>query len=141
MHRARILRSFAGVVTLTMPVLLSGCGGKIVWRPDLGGAMDLAAREDRIVIVAYWSTFNRDCMKMDQTVFRSDRVVEVMAGTVPVRLDAAFSQNQAWAREVGVGRIPSFVAYGPTGALLRRHEGYLEEAAFRAFVVAARLSQ
>jgi hypothetical protein len=117
---------------------LAGCQ-PIVWRPDLGGAMRLAARENRIVIVAYWSDFNRDCERMDEQVFRSPAVVELMGGTVPVRLPARW--NRDWAREAGVSAVPSFVAYDPSGKILRRHEGPLDEPGFRAFLVAANLSR
>jgi hypothetical protein len=128
----------AGLILLSLAGLVSGCANQLFWRPDLGGAMNLAAREDRFVVVSYWSDFNDDCIRMDQTVFRSPQVLEIMKGTVPVRLIAGF--NNEWARQVGVSRPPAFVVYGPEGQLLRRHEGYLDEASFRGFIVAAKLS-
>ena len=121
-----------------LAITLAGCGTKLVWRPDLGGAMQLATRENRFVVVAYWSALNADCMEMERTVFQSQDVVDIMAGTVPVRLDPLL--HKAWAREAGVSRVPSFVVYAPDGRILRRHEGFLDEAAFRGFIVAAKLS-
>jgi hypothetical protein len=134
----RALRMAAILVGAAVGASLAGCH-PIVWRPDLGGAMRLAARENRIVIVAYWSDLNRDCERMENDVFRSPAVVELMGGTVPVRLSAMW--NRDWAREAGVSTVPSFVAYDPSGKILRRHEGPLDEPGFRAFLVAANLSR
>lgn len=126
------------LVLLSLASLLSGCANQLFWRPDLGGAMNLAAREDRIIVVSYWSDFDDDCIRMDQTVFRSPQVLETMKGTVPVRLIAGF--NNEWARQAGVSRPPAFVVYGPDGRLLRRKQGYMDEGTFRGFIVAAKLS-
>lgn len=129
----------AGLILPLLAGLSSGCANQLFWRPDLGGAMNLAAREDRFVVVSYWSDFNDDCIRMDQTVFRSPQVLETMRGTVPVRLIAGF--NNEWARQVGVSRPPAFVVYGPDGQLLRRQEGYMDEGTFRGFIVAAKLAR
>jgi hypothetical protein len=128
----------AGLILLSLASLLSGCANQLFWRPDLGGAMNLAAREGRIIVVSYWSDFDDDCIRMDQTVFRSPQVLETMKGTVPVRLIAGFSNE--WARQAGVSRPPAFVVYGPDGRLLRRKQGYMDEGTFRGFIVAAKLS-
>ena len=127
------------LIGLILPCLagcLSGCANQLFWRPDLGGAMNLAARENRFVVVSYWSDLNEDCIRMDQTVFRSPNVLEAMRGTVPVRLIAGF--NNEWARQAGVSRPPAFVVYGTDGQLLRRQEGYMDEGRFRGFLFAAK---
>jgi hypothetical protein len=116
----------------------TGCS-RIVWRPDLGGAMQLAARENRIVVVAYWSAINGDCDRMEYEVFASPDVYDTMTGTVPVRLDAWL--NKDWARQAQVATVPSFVIYAPNGELLKRHEGSMTEPEFRAFVVAGKLAR
>ena len=126
------------LIVVSSTSLFSGCS-RIVWRPDLGGAYDLAARENRIIIVAYWSSFNSDCSTMESEVFTSGDVYDTMAGTVPVRLDSL--TNKKWAEQVGVSVVPSFVAIAPDGRILRRHEGYMKEPAFRAFVVAAKMAK
>jgi hypothetical protein len=136
--RQRVVRATPLFVGAVFVACLAGCH-PIIWRPDLGGAMRLAARENRIVVVAYWSDFNSDCERMEDEVFRSPAVVKLIGGTVPVRLHAPW--NRQWAREAGVRSVPSFVAYDPSGRILRRHEGPLDEAGFRAFIVAANLSR
>lgn len=136
--RSRVLQATPILMGAALAMSGAGCS-PIVWRPDLGGAMRLAARENRIVIAAYWSDFNPDCERMEDEVFRSSGVVELMGGTVPVRLSAPW--NRQWAREAGVSTVPSFVAYDPSGKILRRHEGRMDEAGFRAFIVAANLSR
>jgi len=117
---------------------VSGCSD-IAWQPSLSAAQQQAARDGRVVLVYYWSLFNRDCKDMDRTVFRNQDVIETLAGTLPVRLDPTF--HRSWARRSGVRRIPAFAVYGPDGQLLNLREGPLNEGQFRAFVISAKLSR
>jgi len=118
---------------------LGMCGGcsQVFWRPDLGGAMRLAAERNQIVVVAYWSALNEDCIKMEEDVFRNREVVRCLNGTVPVKLSALTSQR--FADEYGLTIVPSFVLFAPGGQVLRVAQGYMDESRFRGMVEAARL--
>ncbi len=123
-----------------LPILLlsvTGCS-KVFWRPDLGGAMRLAAEQKQIVVVAYWSALNADCMRMDQEVFSLDEVRDVMRGTIPVRLDPLTDRQTA--EQLGLRRVPSFAVLAPDGTILRRAQGYMDDARFRGFIQSAKLS-
>jgi len=116
----------------------AGCN-QILWRADLSGALRQARSDGRLVLVYYWSPFNRDCQKMDNGVFRSGDVIQTMAGTIPVRLWSDFCAS--WARQVGVSKVPSFVIYRSDGQIVRLREGTMDEGRFRGFVVSGKLSE
>lgn len=118
-------------------VLLSGCS-PIIWRGDLRGAMSQAATENRMVVVWYWKPFNPACDLMERTVFRSEDVVKDMQGVIPVRLHATFSKR--WAKQNEITEVPSFLAIGPEGQVLRRRSGPMNTDQFLAFLSLARLS-
>lgn len=120
-----------------LPIVISGCGGPF-WRPDLGGAMRLAAEQRRMVLVAYWSPFNDGCARMERDVFSLKEVQETMLETILVRLNA--STNRKFAEEHGLHAVPSFVIFAPDGRTLRVAQGFLNEGRFRGFIQAARLS-
>ncbi|MCB9851184.1 MAG: thioredoxin family protein [Phycisphaerales bacterium] len=116
----------------------SGCS-QVFWRPDLGGAMRLAAERNQIVVVAYWSPLNEDCMRMEREVFTNDEVKKCLGRTVPVRISSLTSKS--FADDYGLTEVPSFVVFGPSGEVLRVETGYMNEASFRGMVEAARLSK
>ena len=62
-----------------------------------------------------------------------------MAGTIPVRLDAAFYGK--WARRLGITRIPSFVIYAPDGHPINIRQGPMTDVQFRAFIVSGKLNR
>jgi hypothetical protein len=120
-------------------ILLGGGGcSRVFWRPDLGGGMRLAAERNQVVVVAYWSALNEDCMRMEDQVFSNPEVVKALGGTVPVRISALTSQR--FAEDYGLTVVPSFVVFGPDGGVLRVAQGYMDEARFRGMVEAAKLS-
>jgi hypothetical protein len=99
----------------------------------------MAAQENRIVVVAYWSAFNDDCIKMDRDVFSREEVKTCLGGTIPVRINA--STNQSFGEAYGLNVIPSFVTFAPDGRVLKKRSGYLDEGRFRGFIEASILSQ
>ena len=105
----------------------------------MAGAQRQAAKDGRLVLVYYWSLANDDCAQMDRTVFNDQVVIDAMAGTIPVRLDALF--HGRWARQFGIDQVPSFVIYGPDGQVISIRQGTMNEARFRAFVVSGKLNR
>lgn len=142
MRSLRVGLGFLGrrVVLGALLIGAMGCGGcgRVFWRPDLGGGMRLAAERNQVVVVAYWSSLNEDCMRMEEKVFSNPDVVKSLGGTVPVRLPAL--TNQKFAEDYGLSVVPSFVVFAPDGQVLRIGQGYMDEARFRGMIEAAKLS-
>jgi thioredoxin-related protein len=134
MIKRRIWACF-GVVCLAC--CSAGCS-EIRWRPDLGGAMRLAAERGQVVVVQVWSPFNADCERMEKEVFNRKEVKETMLSVIPVRLNAAF--NRQFQEQYGLYAVPSFAVFGPNGALLRSTNGFMDEGRLRAFIEVAKLS-
>ena len=122
----------------SVPVVVCGCS-EVMWSGDLSGAQRRAAKDGRLVLVYYWSLANDDCARMDRTVFNDQVVIDTMAGTIPVRLDALF--HGRWAKKLGIVQLPSFVIYGPDGQVIGIRQGTMDEAQFRAFVVSGKLNR
>lgn len=130
-------RAALGMAALGLLVAGSGCS-QVHWRPDLGGAMRMAAERNTVVVAAYWSTFNKDCRQMENEVFTHPDVIATLKSTIPVKLEAW--SNKAFAETHNLRTVPSFVVLAPDGRVLRISEGYLNEGRFRGLIEAARLS-
>jgi hypothetical protein len=138
-HRRGIsgTRGLAAAALGAALLLSSGCS-TVHWRPDLGGALRMAGERNTIVVVAYWSTFNKECWDMETQVFTHPDVETALRSTIPVRLDAW--SNKKFAEEYGVRKVPTFIIFAPDGRVLRTSEGFLNEGRFRGMIEAARLS-
>ena len=130
--------SGAALAHFGLLVLMGGCS-EIIWRGDLAGAQRQAGRDGRLVVVYYGSFLDHDCQKMDERVFSSFDVIDTMAGTIPVRLEAAW--HRRWAEQLGIRQIPSFVIYGSDDRVISIRQGAMNEPQFRAFIVAGKLNQ
>lgn len=131
-------RLHAGLVLACAIPLCGGCS-RVSWRLGLDRAMDVAAREDRLVLVYYAHAFNEDCERMDRTVFRSNDVLTQMRDMIPVRLDATFEKKRA--AQLGLRDVPSFVVIAPNGEVLRQGSGPMDVDQFLAFLVMAKLNR
>jgi hypothetical protein len=133
----RILHSSHPFLPVALICCVSGCSG-ITWRTDVHAALDKAKQEGRMVVVWYWKPFNKECDQMSRTVFKSEDVIKDMQPTIPVRLHARFSRK--WGEQHGVNEVPSFLAIGPDGQVLRKRVGVMDTHQFLAFLSLARLS-
>ncbi len=119
-------------------LLVGGAGcSQVFWRPDLGGAMRLAAERNQIVFVAYWSMFDEECNRMDERVFTHPDVVRSLRSTINVKLPSL--TNKDFATRYGLPGPPAFVLFAPDGRVLRIESGYLNEGRLRGIIESARL--
>ncbi len=133
-----VARLHAGLILACAIALCGGCS-RVYWRLGLDRAMDVAASEDRLVLVYYARAFNEDCERMDRTVFRSNEVLTQMKDMIPVRLDATFEKKRA--AQLGLREVPSFLVIAPNGEALRRGSGPMDVDQFLAFLVMAKLNR
>lgn len=131
-------RTMFKLTSLLLALGLCGCSN-ILWSGDLARSQRQAASDGRLVLAYYWSAWSDDCARMDRAVFTDQAVIDTMAGTIPVRLDALF--HKAWARRLGFFEPPAFAIYGADGQVIIVRRGVMNEARFRAFVVSGKLNR
>ena len=136
-RRVRGLRYGAPVLLAVVLATVAGCS-QVTWRVGLGPALKPAERENRLVLVYYWQAFNKDCQRMDRTVFRDKDVAAQIKTMIPVKLDATLERG--WGDELGLRGVPSFLVISPSGEYLRRGAGLMDVDQFLAFLVVAKLS-
>ncbi len=89
-------------------------GGGIAWRTDAGEAFREAEAAGKPIFVDLWATWCRSCEAMERGTLRDARVMEAMAGMVPLRIQCE-NPNAPEAvelfRELGFEKVRGLPAY------------------------------
>jgi YHS domain-containing protein/thiol-disulfide isomerase/thioredoxin len=91
----------------------------IQWQTDLDAARAIAEREQKLLLVHFYTESCGPCRMLDATVFNQPNVASVVHSRyVPVKLNA--NDFQATAERFGITRVPTDVVITPQGRVLER---------------------
>ena len=91
----------------------------IRWMQSLEQAQAEAIRQNKPVLVHFWSYSCAPCMKLDRYVFNNAEVGDaVLQSVIPVKINV--DQNPDLARDFGITRIPTDIFLAPNGNELQR---------------------
>ena len=89
---------------------------KLVWMPSLIDGLERAKEEGKPVLIDFWATWCKNCLVMEATTFKDDKVEEVLKDFVLVRYQAE-DLNKSPTKELldyfGVLGLPSYVVLIP----------------------------
>lgn len=89
------------------------------WAPNLEAAQQMAARQNQLVLIHFWTPDCVPCKRLDATVFSQPAVAQAISRSfVPVKVNA--HQLPATAKQLGVNRWPTDVIITPAGQVLHR---------------------
>jgi thiol:disulfide interchange protein len=110
--------------------------GDTAWRTNATDARQLAAQEDKPVLVYFWTTWCTYCEDYNQKVYSSpavrDRLDEFVL--VAVNLDDDSPEASELKRRYNANYPPQHVATTPDGRTLAKLNGYAPENDFVAFL-------
>jgi protein disulfide-isomerase len=87
------------------------------WQPSLEAAQQIAARTNRLVLVHFWSSSCKPCLRMDSEVFSKPEVARALEPNfVMVKLNV--DESPGTAQLYGVSSIPTDVITLPNGRLV-----------------------
>ncbi|MBP61339.1 MAG: hypothetical protein CMJ62_07410 [Planctomycetaceae bacterium] len=94
--------------------------GRVAWVPTLEMAQQIAAQNNQLILLHFWSPTCAPCVRLEHTVFADPSVSQALARDyVPVKINA--EQTPETAKRYGISRIPGDVVISPTGQVL--HHG------------------
>ena len=94
--------------------------GRVAWVPTVEMAQQIAAQNNQLVLLHFWSPTCAPCMRLEHTVFSDPGVSQSLARDyVPVKINA--EQAPGTAHRYGIFQIPGDVVISPTGQVL--HHG------------------
>lgn len=125
---ARLFWSVVWLVTLVVaaPRLVVGADAHL-WRTDFDTALREAEEKKLPLMMHFYADWCMPCQKMEQTVFNTSAVKEVLTTRfVAVKLNS--EKNQQLVRRYGFDMLPTDMAIDPlTGKVLAIHSGYLDQ--------------
>lgn len=87
------------------------------WQPSLEAAQQIAARTNRLVLIHFWSSSCKPCLKLDSEVFSKPEVARALEPNfVMVKLNAEVAPGTA--QLYGVSSVPTDVITLPNGRLV-----------------------
>ncbi|MBI5190735.1 MAG: thioredoxin family protein [Nitrospirae bacterium] len=110
------------------PAVAAEKPGVVNWT-DYAAGMARAKKEGKPVLVDFYTTWCKDCKKMDKTTLADPEVVKLLAGKfVAVRVDGDTQKETA--SKYGVFAYPTFCMLGPDGGKVYQNVGYLDKSDF-----------
>ena len=86
------------------------------WHASLADGLDVAAREQKPVLIDMWATWCKNCLTMDKTTFEDPAVIAALAGYVKIKFQAeapdAMPAKALMQRFDAVG-LPTYVVLKP----------------------------
>jgi len=103
--------------TMSLVCTLAGsaaCEENIKWAPNLSAAINMAARQNQLVLIHFWAPGCRPCLALEHNVFNRPEVANAIAKDfVPVKINAEAMPDTA--RKYEVDRWPMDVIITPAG--------------------------
>lgn len=128
----RLFWAAVGIIALAFgaPRLIVGAEPSHLWRTDFDAALREAEEKKLPLIMHFYADWCMPCQKMEQTVFNSSAVREMLTTRfVAVKLNS--EKNQHLVRRYGFEILPTDMAIDPlTGRVIAMHSGYLDQAAY-----------
>jgi YHS domain-containing protein len=117
------------ILVLVAPRLVVGADTRL-WRTDFDAALREAEEKKLPLMMHFYADWCMPCKKMDQTVFNSSTVRDLLTTRfVAVKLNAEKYQNLV--KRYGFEILPTDMAIDPlTGRVLAMHSGYMDQAAY-----------
>ncbi len=126
---ARLVRATMLFFLLFGTSLQAAAQQPLQWHTNLETATQLAKETNRPILVHFWATWCKPCMRLEHEVFNQASVASAIeANFIPVKLNA--DQYAAVAKNYGVNSLPTDVVLAPSGQVLAKANSPLEAAAY-----------
>jgi YHS domain-containing protein len=111
----------------------SGSPEAIAWQTDLPRAEREARAQDRLLWVQFTGSWCPNCVRLERETFADPRIIaHARDHFIPVKLQS--ERHLDLVDRFGVSGIPATIVLKPEGGVLAKNEGYVDAAAFHAFL-------
>ena len=125
------MRSFARQILAVLIIVSSStvAMAQVQWQTDLEAAKRTAAQTNKLVLMHFWASWCKPCMRLEKTVFNQPGIGESLAKDyVPVKVNVDVRPTTA--RQYGVESIPADVIITPDGKVIAKTSSPRSPAAY-----------
>jgi thiol-disulfide isomerase/thioredoxin len=123
----------AGLVAISAACIGMASAQGMAYSKTWTAAQSQAAKQNKLVLLDFWTTWCGYCKQMSATTLKDRGVVQKSRSTVPLRLNAE-AEGKALARKYGVSSYPAYLLVDSTGSVFGRAQGALPPADFKNFI-------
>ncbi len=91
---------------------------------DFSSALDRAKKENRLVMVDFYTDWCGWCKKLDTETYGDVRVAEALRGVISIKVNAE-KEGEAVAEQYRVRGFPTVIFVSASGEVVRKVEGYV----------------
>lgn len=95
-----------------------------------GAAKAQAAKQNKLVMLDFWTTWCGYCKQMSATTLKDKGVVQKSKSLVPLRLNAE-AEGKTLAQKYGISSYPAYIFVDSTGSVFGRIQGAASPALFK----------
>ena len=135
--------AFSGVLALLIGLLASPAlaqeakpaAAQLSWEESMEAALARAKKEDKFVLLDFYTDWCGWCKRLDRDVFAKDDFKKAASQVIGVKINAEENQaNRALARSFGVSSYPRLFFLDKDGRTLERIKGYVALNEFKTLV-------
>lgn len=113
---------FIARITILLLFISASAVAQDGWVRDYETAQKLSIATDKPMLVEFWATWCRPCIKMDNEVWGNNDVKELLKNYVPVKVN--LDMNKSLARQFQVKAIPYYFITDAHGNILFKQLGF-----------------
>ena len=98
--------------------------GNADWAPNLEEARQRAAAQKKFLFVEFGSRDCRECIRMDNSLYRAFDFEALLVPMVPVKVSLDSEEGEALARKHGIRQAPAVIVKSPEGRLVVVSDGF-----------------
>lgn len=95
------------------------------WMTSFEDAQKLAIATNKLILIDFWATWCRPCLKMDADTWNQPEVKKLMNNFVPLKID--IDSERRMAQKYSANRIPYVIIIDPNGEIIYDEVGYKDK--------------
>jgi thiol-disulfide isomerase/thioredoxin len=128
-NKAMFVARLVGLTAMSAALIGMASAQGMAYSKTWNAAKAQAARQNKLVMLDFWTTWCGYCKQMSATTLKDRSVVQKSKALIPLRLNAE-AEGRSLAQKYGISSYPAFIFVDSSGSVFGRLQGAASPAAF-----------